>query len=560
MATKKNKKQVQSSSPDLSQQSIDFLGLSKQPFASEILTESSFFKNQALDKISETLVHQVQFSDLLLIVEGTHGSGKTSLFRQFIQSDIANIKSLSIQAEATDTLTQIQQKMSLHLQDLGDANHLEDNLKSLQMFDQSPLIVMDNVHVLSDTTIQELLRYQLQLKQDNEVTLKLLFFANTGISDTLKKITDLQDSQMYVQHLPEYSPKQIASFIMHRLRNAGYNGEPLLEDSDIQQIAKKCNGTPLSIMLQAAPVIDKIVAYKINPPAASWLKIVYAIIILCVLSAIAYLAYSFLYQNDSSTDSLDNIQQPPTAAIPASVDKTSQEEPLEESQEKPSTILQAIPANDQSTPDTRHADTDVVPATAISTPPGNIDIDEKTIEDRTQESEATLSADENIISQEIKNQDTKTTEITDTTKITPAAVNIVEKEPIEKPAEQTVKNKPVKLTPVATPVLHPALTQLNRMGVHDAEWIKNQNSDSWTMQLLGAREPETLLKFAQRHQLGKTSAWYKTWLKSKPYYVLIHGNYSSRDSARAAITKLPPQLRSIKPWVKSIKSVQQTIK
>ncbi|HED35200.1 MAG TPA: hypothetical protein ENJ08_13470, partial [Gammaproteobacteria bacterium] len=147
-------------SSDLSTQTIEHLGLSKQPFASEILSDKSFFNTQALSKISDSLIHQVQFSELLLIIEGPHGSGKTSLFRQFIQSDISNTKILSMQAEATDTLVQIQQKMSIHLQDLGDANHLDENLKSLKMFDQTPLVVIDSAHVLSDTTLQKIFRYQ----------------------------------------------------------------------------------------------------------------------------------------------------------------------------------------------------------------------------------------------------------------------------------------------------------------------------------------------------------------------------------------------------------------
>jgi len=229
---------------ELSASSLDYLGLSKQPFANEILSGESFFEQQALTKIIDSLTHQAQFSDLLLLVEGAHGAGKTSLFRQFIQTEIANTKMLSVQAEATDTLVQIQQKISIHLQDLGDANHLDDNLKNLQMFDQNPILVMDSAHVLSDTTLQELFRYQQQLKQE-EVNLKILFFANSGMTDTLKKVTDIQNDQMYVQNMPEFTPKQAEIFIMHRLRNAGYSAEPLFESNDISQLFKKCNGTPL---------------------------------------------------------------------------------------------------------------------------------------------------------------------------------------------------------------------------------------------------------------------------------------------------------------------------
>lgn len=98
------------------------------------------------------------------------------------------------------------------------------------------------------------------------------------------------------------------------------------------------------------------------------------------------------------------------------------------------------------------------------------------------------------------------------------------------------------------------------MGLREADWLLAQDSSHWTIQLLGAREPETLLVFAQRHQLSNQAAWYKTWLSSKPYYVLVYGSYASRDAARAQIDLLPDALRSAKPWVKSLGSIQKTIK
>ena len=263
---KKNNNKTQTT--ELNPQSIQQLGLSKQPFMSEILSDEAFYKIPALEKISDNLMHQVQFSDLLLIVEGLQGSGKTALFRRLIQSNIQNIKLLSIQAEATDTLVQVQQKMSLHMQDLGDANHLDDNLKSLQMFDQTPLIIMDNSHVLSDTTLQELFRYQQLLKSEHEVTLKILLFANTGMAQTLQNISDIQPDQMYVQHIPEFNAKQANEFIMLRLSSAGYKGEPLFHDSEFELYLKnRLAHQPLLCVTQLRPLIKLLMQQPTHPPA-----------------------------------------------------------------------------------------------------------------------------------------------------------------------------------------------------------------------------------------------------------------------------------------------------
>jgi len=528
------------SAGELSDQSLDFLNLSKQPFANEILSDKSFFNTQSLTKILDSLVHQVQFSDLLLLVEGMHGSGKTSLFRQFIQHDIANTKSLSMQAEATDTLVQIQQKMSIHLQDLGDAGHLEENLKSLQMFDQVPLIIMDNSHVLSDTTIQELFRYQQQLQQEHEVTLKILLFANSGMSDTLQKITDIQTDQIYVQNMPELSPKQLDNFITHRLRNAGYSGEPLLTSNDIQLLLKKCNGTPLEIMNQAAPIIDKVINNKLNPPTPVWIKSLIITGVLLIIVAGAYLY--FLFTKPDSQTSVNDLPVTNTLADKTDNEITDVIEVLESEKILSDTeATEVAPPGGEPAVESTPSETDEIETTEplnTEAPP----IDNKPLPVVNPQPQIITAAEPKRIPEPVKPSALKP-ESTQTI----APVKVIAETKIETPAKTVLPVSPVFL-------------QLNKMGLQNANWLSKQSSKNWTLQLLGARDPETLLKFAQRNNLSANAAWYKTWLTSKPYYVLVYGSYNSRETARNAIAGLPPQLRSLKPWVKSMKSVQQALK
>ncbi len=543
---------------ELDQQSLDYLVLSKQPFADEILTEQTFFLSQALKKIIESLTHQVQFSDLLLIVEGTQGSGKTSLYRQFIQLDITNTKILSIQAEATDTLTQIQQKMSLHLQDLGDANHLEDNLKSLQTFDQVPVLVMDNSHVLSDTTLQELFRFQQQLQQEQEVTLKVLLFANTGMSDTIQKITDISTEQMYVQSIPALSPKQVERFLFHKLRQAGYSGEKILDEKSLQQIIRKSSAGLSSIMQTAAPVIDRIVARKLKPGLSSNLKLTFIILLLGVLITAAV---AWLYLMDDS--------EPDTAVV---APQTESPQPrLYVEPEPPETVspepMTSEPVGSETAPESI-VESIVEP---LAEPP-RTDMAEAGAEQSADQAEASPASRPEETAQQsqpaaiVPAASTPATSITETTTAAPAiaAAPIAITEPATRPTPP-----PTSVTRTAAPVIKPAATtsslapalrQLGAMGIADASWLTQQPNSNWTLQLLGAREPETLLKFARRHRLSSQTAWYKTWLKSKPYYVLVHGSFSSRDQARNAIGRLSPALQANKPWVKSMRSVQQAIK
>ncbi|HED33683.1 MAG TPA: hypothetical protein ENJ08_05605 [Gammaproteobacteria bacterium] len=599
------KKSASPLSTELTAQTTEFLNLSKQPFNAEILSETSFFSGQALEKISDSLIHQVQFSELLLIVEGPHGSGKTALFRQFIQTEINNTKILSMQAEATDTLVQIQQKMSIHLQDMGDANHLDDNLKSLQMFDQTPLAIIDCAHVLSDTTLQELLRYQQQLKQGKDVTLKLLLFANTGIAETLQNITDISPDQMYVQRMPEYSAKQTDAFIKHKLKLAGYTGESLLDANAIQQLFKKSKGIPLEMMQIAAPMIDKIVLQKIKPVTGNMKKTLTLSLILLVIAGGGAAAYFILDADSTPTAPLAEntaalseetafIEETPNTSTPTEAQKipdeisAQDEHPAEESLDAnaPETMKQetmeqetsqletiepettGLKTEEQQTSAIEAADleenTSAIHTEPAGTAPASIIPSDKTAKPATPPRDLTSDSAPNS---------TRSNRTASTNKA-PVAAQQNTAAPIQTTGTAQQHNKSVEILPEKQPEKqpeppvtqpetekppHPAIERLRAAGVHDVSWLMQQPAGNWTLQFLGARSPLALLKFAKKYPLDGNGIWYKSSLRGQPYYVLIYGSYPSRDAARNAVSKLTPELRAIKPWVKSLKAVQQAL-
>lgn len=533
----------------LSQNCLDYLKINKQPFAADILTENTFLNFPELDKIIENLRHQIQFSDLLLIIEGPFGSGKTSLFRQLTRDEIETTKLLPIQAEATDTLIHLQQKMSMHLQDMGSASYLEENLKILQSFDQIPLAVIDNAHVLSDTTIQELFRYKDLLKQDHDVNFKLVLFASDGISNTLQKITSLQENKMYVQRMPIYSDKLAIDFISHKLRIAGYTGENLLTEKDYQLADKKSDGTALSLMHHITKIIEDTVAKKLKPPMPSWAKGLVGLAAVIIIST-AVAIYLGLFDSQEIVSDVAHTSEP-------------------------------LITIEDATPDTDIADnislsSDNVEATLDTIDSAVVDVEPTIAKDISNQAETAETVKENIT----------TTALSPEEQLTPMAIKqlpstepVIDVAPIANNDAPDIKPQTIEVAPVkaaagkATPEVktittprplvkkaHPALVQLNKMGLQDADWLLKQKDSEWTLQLLGAREPETLLAFSQQHTLGNETTWYKTWLKGQAYYVLIYGHYSSRDSARAAITTLPEKLRAIKPWVKSMKSAKDAIK
>lgn len=528
----------------LNQATMDFLGLSQQPFTASILSEDAIFIHRALTQLKDTIKHHLQSSDLILVVEGNYGSGKTTFFRQMMQDDMDNVFLMPLQAEATDTLVQIQQKMSIHLKEHGDANHLEDNLKNLQMFDQTPVLMIDDAHVLSDTTLQELIRYRQQLFADNQLQLKILLFANRGMAGTLEQVSDIQHSQMFVQELPTLDTRQIPAFIGHRLAIAGASQPPVLDEKQVQDIYKKSAGNPMRVMAAAKGTLDTLSKKSRHHFSMALPGKATGLFIALTLGAVGLIG-GYFYLSD--TQPVQHAQE----QAPVIQDESAVEAPAPEP--RPQNML-AAPAEDndlQMAPTPEHSQDSPVPLE-----PG--------------ENQAPMDAPAIAVTAE------DTPRETDEEPSAPIAPSTLPApspsiRPSTEPGVTEDSQQPAKLAPAAGPAPAPAPVQekqqpgnpafeaLAQLGLKDAGWLQQQDPGLWTLQILGARDPATLVNFAKQHQLGGETAWYETDLKGQPWYVLVHRIYRDRENARQSVERLPAGLQRNRPWAKSLASVQQSI-
>ena len=548
------KPQATTPSLQLDAQIMSFLGISQQPFTSSILTGDDIYSDATRDQMIATLRHHMQFSDLVLVVEGEQGSGKTTLFRQLIQNNLPNLFLISILAEATDTLSQLQQKMVAHLKGQGSANYLDQDLKNLQVFDQFPIAIIDDAHVLSDTTLQELIRYRSQLKHDKETNLKILLLANPGMAATLEDISDLQHNQLYVQQMPTLTPKQIQAFLDHRLNKAGYRGDVLLPPETIQQIHKKSQGKPGQVMAMAALMIEKHVR-NFNQSGGTFLNKFLGVASTLLLLAIGI----YFWSTHTATVVPDVAIMQPAPEVGAAI--TDELEVLSEKglaiteSETNTSVADSLTSNDPAATTLDVTDTSAKPAALppdVSSsgiaPPASVPV--------TAAADTTAPINNTAAAAAATPAPAPAPGIV--TKKSVAETRAIPSPPLEpKPAlPPVVEAKPL---PAEKPNILPAPPELATLGLKDSEWLRAQNPAHWTLQLLGARDTHTLVKYVREHKLSEDCAWYATQLNGKPWYVLVYRFYTNADSARKGLDLLPAAMQQGQPWVKSMAAIQKDL-
>ncbi len=82
----------------------------------------------------------------------------------------------------------------------------------------------------------------------------------------------------------------------------------------------------------------------------------------------------------------------------------------------------------------------------------------------------------------------------------------------------------------------------------------------FVLQVSGAESRGNIDKFVASAGGSQPLLTYHTRLRGKPWIVVVTGPYSSRDTAIAAIAKLPEALRKQQPWPRSIANVQADIR
>jgi len=520
-----------------------FLGhyqLNHDPFAARV-PGFKFFPAQRKPVLGQ-LHHLARYSQLLLVVTGPLGSGKSLLRQALVASTNKQaVQSVVVSArgagDAASVLGQIAKALKVAQPEVPK---ILAQVVQLALTGQEVYLLVDDAEQLDESALQALLELAAGAPEGRP---HVFLFGEPSLIAGLEELS-AQQERFHVIELAPYSEEETREYLEQRLEGAG-RGIEVFTREQIADIHQHSDGWPGAINQVARDtLIEAMLASRnsakrptmgFNMPKKHVLALS-AVVVVAVAAAVLMPKKDDKAPTDAPAEqaqlSLDKGQpgnaQSNNGGPAIEFSGTSQPMPL--------------PLVGQSQPVMREplAQAAGMGEGEESSPAGNTALQPPTV----------------------------------TTTAPPAGVpagpaptlaqsnNLPPAQPVA-PAQKPVANPPVKpATPAAKPAPAQAPVQVATAtpatkALAGGGWYAAQKPGNYVVQILGTSSETSAQAYVKAQ--GGDYRYFKKTLQGKPLYVVTYGSFASRDAALAAIKTLPAKVQAGKPWPRTVASVQQEL-
>ncbi len=227
---------------------LEHFGLDEPPFKITPITDF-FFSGSSRGEILEALIYAITSSEGIIKITGEVGSGKTMLCRMLLERLPAQVEPVYLanpSLSREEMLYAIADGLGLDLEGQR-VNVILQTLQTLleQKVQQGKrvVILVDEAHAMPLDTLEELrLLYNMQV--GDHKLLQIVLFGQPELNDKLDQPNMRQLKDRIVHHfimLP-LSKNIIESYLMFRMRAAGYRGPDVFSTSAIKLIGSASHG------------------------------------------------------------------------------------------------------------------------------------------------------------------------------------------------------------------------------------------------------------------------------------------------------------------------------
>ena len=497
-----------------------FLGhyqLSHDPFAPRV-PGFKFFPAQRKPVLGQ-LHHLARYSQLLLVVTGPQGSGKTLLRQALVAStNKQSVQSVVVSArgagDAAGVLRQVAQSLNVAQAEIGP---ILAQVVQLALTGQEVYLLVDDAEQLDESALEALMELAAGAPEGRP---HVFLFGESSLIAQLEALS-LEEERFHVIELQPYTEEETREYLDQRLEGAG-RGIELFTAEQISDIHESSDGWPGNINQVARDaMIEAMIASRsavkrpsmgFNMPKKHVLAIS-AVVVVAVAAAWLMPGRSKAPTTGAPAVEFAGNSQP----MPLPLVGNSQpvmRGPLAEA-------AGGITEGDDGVPVEGSSATP--PTVTTTAPPAGI-----------QPGPAPTPA----------------------AKPVPAPTQVATAKPV--PTAPAVKPAPAPAKPAvvatAKPAEKPAAAAAKGAG---GTWYAGQPTGNYVVQILGTSSEATAQNFVKEQ--GGEYRYFKKVLNGKPLYVITYGNFANRDAAVTAIKALPAKVQAGKPWPRTVASVQQEL-
>jgi DamX protein len=516
-----------------------FLGhyqLSHDPFAPRV-PGFKFFPAQRKPVLGQ-LHHLARYSQLLLVVTGPQGSGKTLLRQALVAStNKQTVQSVVVSArgagDSAGLLQQVAQALNVAQAEIGA---ILKQVVQLALTGQEVYLLVDDAEQLDESALEALMALAAGAPEGRP---HVFLFGESSMIAQLDQLS-LEEERFHVIELQPYTEEETREYLEQRLEGAG-RGIELFTANQISDIHESSEGWPGNINQVARDaMIEAMIASRsaVKRPSMGFnmpKKHVLAISAVVVVAVAA----AWLMPGRSKT---------PTTGAPAN---EQAQLPLGQgSPQSGGAPAVEFAGNTQPMPLPLVGNSQPVMREPLAEAAGGITEGDDGVpvegSSATPPTVTTIAPPTGVPAGPAP---------TPAAKPTPAPTQVATAKPapapVAKPAPAPAPAKPAAVA--AKPAEKPATGAKAAGGT----WYAGQAPGNYVVQILGTSSETAAQSFVKEQ--GGEYRYFKKVLNGKPLYVITYGSFANRDAAVSAIKALPAKVQAGKPWPRTVASVQQEL-
>jgi len=538
-------------------------GVGFDPFGAE---GECFYIGSWRQEVLDNLRHLVHFSDHILVVAGDKGSGKTYLLNQLKEYEkdalrITWIKPGLLEGRVS-LVVQIARQMGVAVVkgETIDAIivRILDTCASRFSHGLRSLIIIDDAHELSDESLELLVK---RFDPRHSGAFGLVLLAQQQMASQIRRLFHASEVQPFHQlQLRNFSAEDTVQYVKLRLSSSGWSGVPEIPASAFEQIHRLGKGLPGRINRIASTVLlsstEKRPAQAVRPRK---LIVVFSGLVATAL-ALAVLLIGMKYTDDSVESPQDTELEQVRYTVNLPDSNANSEQLLKEG------VGSEAVVNNEVVPMSGRLESDTEVASQSDTISND---EEKEVEigivsgstaevlsEKSTSQEGPTNAVVNGKNEEapVVQDSAEQVDDKDGSKMVRRPQDLVRNELAEKPVAAVVEEAVARPEAVTEPTKEAA--DKAAIPRRTLSWVRSQPSGSWTIQVLGSLSEETAHSFLGMGLDKKDYFYVKSSYQGQDWYVVLHGVYSNKEAARAALTSLPAEIRDAGAWIRSLTGVQ----